>query len=393
MKLNCSGAKSGFRANGNTNDRGSRAMPTSTSVIMKSLVVIAAGFGLSACGRGLGSGASSVQTPANDPSIMGGTEVSETDPIAKVTAILFDTQQGAMCTASIISDEWLITAGHCVEDTRPEDLVVIFSTDFDALSKISGGIEQKKAAARKMARPVLDFVQHPDYLKTMLKLAAMDKAARKLCPATPDDLELDPGPLHSDALMQLRKWQTAQKRNQAVVAPSLADLSDSGNLNADDVAVPPPVKCGLTIDDIDAVKDWGDISLIHIAGKIPADRMAVDFLPASDKLSKRQNVVLAGYGATAGGKNGGGSGLLRQTSVTVEEPVWGSFEVLFDQTTGRGGCHGDSGGPAYIVENGKLLLFGVTSRGVHDSKDTCSQFAAYANLQNYRDWIKQVTGL
>jgi hypothetical protein len=264
--------------------------------------------------------------------IIGGTNVSDSDPIAAMTAMLYDVKAGALCTASVLSDEWLITAGHCVEGSAPTDLRVIFTTDIAILKSASLTPAQKLSVMKDKVRAVADFHQHPGYAATMAKLDQM---------------------------------QTQAKAKGG-------DLSSA---------------------DIDNVKDWGDLTLIHISGKIPTTYRAADILPPTGQLAKSQQIVLAGYGNTSGGDNGTGAGVLRQTVVSIAEPVWGTSEVLFNQTNGHGGCHGDSGGPAYVSANGKLYLFGVTSRGVRDENNTCGQYAAYTNMQAYRTWIKQVAGL
>ena len=52
------------------------------------------------------------------------------------------------------------------------------------------------------------------------------------------------------------------------------------------------------------------------------------------------------------------------------------------------GCHGDGGSPLQCKENGRWLLYGVTSW----SSPTCegnNKFIAYTRLNKYIDWIKQ----
>src|SRR5262249_22116808 len=52
---------------------------------------------------------------------------------------------------------------------------------------------------------------------------------------------------------------------------------------------------------------------------------------------------------------------------------------------GKDACHGDSGGPAYVVRSdGQLLLGGITSRG----PDPCGQFGIYTRVPEHMDWIR-----
>lgn len=289
------------------------------------LVAIGAALGLTACGS-QGGAPPHISDKSFLNGIVGGEEVEKNDPIAHMTGLLYDTQQGAICTASILSKEWMLTAGHCVENANPKALVVIFGTDANSQSK------EDQDQMQKNARRVASYQLNPRYTETMTKLEAMAKQAE------------------------------AEGRE-------------------------------ITSEEIDAVTDWGDVALVKLESEIPAGYEPAKILDIKSQLHKGDVVTLAGYGITSGGPTGDGAGTLRKVDVSVAEAVWGSTEVLMDQTNKKGACHGDSGGPAYAQVNGELHLFGVTSRGIRDDQDTCTQFAAYTNIQNYRDWIKQVSGL
>lgn len=273
---------------------------------------------------------SAIRSTGSD--IVGGTAVSVDNQIAQMTAILYDTKQSALCTVSILSDEWVLTAGHCVENSTASSLVVIFTNDINQLKAgaTASGLAQSPLAGK--TRRVLAFTQNPGYKATMDKIDQMDKDAQ----------------------------------------------AKGGELSSAD---------------IDNVKDWGDITLIHLDGKIPAGYHPATLLGAAHTFEKGETITLAGYGIVSK-DNSDSAGTLRQVDVTVSEPVWGTTEILFDQTNGKGACHGDSGGPAYVKNaDGTLALFGVTSRGVRDDADSCVQFAAYTNMQHYGDWVKSVSGL
>ncbi len=65
------------------------------------------------------------------PSIIGGTLVTESDPIHRFTVGLYDKKTRFVCTGSIISENLILTAAHCIESS-PENIIIIFGLDFSA---------------------------------------------------------------------------------------------------------------------------------------------------------------------------------------------------------------------------------------------------------------------
>lgn len=135
-------------------------------------------------------------------------------------------------------------------------------------------------------------------------------------------------------------------------------------------------------------RDLGDIAIVKYEGGLPAGYTPAPLLNDSSVLQKNANVLLAGFGHTDGIAKSG-SGTLRRVVIKIEDPAFSPSEVLLDQTKGKGACQGDSGGPAYVLnKQGKLALFGITSRGEFDDDDTCGQKAVYTNALAYTAWIK-----
>lgn len=220
--------------------------------------------------------------------IIGGTTVSAHDPLASHVVALLDVSQGALCTASIIDVDLLVTAAHCVEGGAAA-LRAVFSTN----------INNQGAAVIT----VLSAQQSPGW---------------------------------------------AQHQNDAT--------------------------------------NTGDIALVKLAQPIPAGYAPAKLLDDASFLTSGQAVILAGYGITNGTRQTG-AGILRQVTTVIADPVFSDTEVLMQQTRGKGACHGDSGGPAYVQVNGERRLLGVTSRGVNDPRNNCTKYSAYTNILSYRDWI------
>ena len=70
---------------------------------------------------------------------------------------------------------------------------------------------------------------------------------------------------------------------------------------------------------------------------------------------------------------------------------YGKTEVEMNQTQGKGACHGDSGGPAFVVSGGQYYLFGVTSRGPSNQPDNCASAGIYTNILAHLDFIQSAS--
>lgn len=170
-----------------------------------------------------------------------------------------------------------------------------------------------------------------------------------------------------------------------------------------------------------ADKDHGDIALLHFQGTVPAGFTPATMLTDASVLKNGAQVILAGFGANkvvqtpidtktypdliAAIQAGEvvcddpmkltncakvdmqGAGVLRKTTVTIADSKYAQSEILLNQTTGTGACHGDSGGPAYVSVKGKLYLWGVTSRGEKDPRNDCSQYSVYTTALFHKTWL------
>lgn len=76
---------------------------------------------------------------------------------------------------------------------------------------------------------------------------------------------------------------------------------------------------------------------------------------------KGTRITLLGYGCTKPGGSGGNDGVLRVGETEVIS--FKNFDMVMKQSGGAALCYGDSGGPAFVIEEGKHLLLGINSKG------------------------------
>jgi hypothetical protein len=135
--------------------------------------------------------------------------------------------------------------------------------------------------------------------------------------------------------------------------------------------------------------DWGDIALLRFEGGLPEGYQLAQLLPKEQELKAQQTVTLAGFGLTDGVHNTQTDKLLR-VDVPIADPNYSRSEMLIDSGKGKGPCHGDSGGPAYVTIKGQHYVAGTTSRA--DSKTDplgqCIDDTIYTKVQPYLTWIK-----
>ena len=133
-----------------------------------------------------------------------------------------------------------------------------------------------------------------------------------------------------------------------------------------------------------SARDTSDVALIHFNGGLPDSYTPSDLLPFDHALTEGASVVLAGYGIS-NARSDTGAGILRKTSVNILNPNYSPSEIELDQTQGGGACHGDSGGPAYLLINDHPYLFGITSRG----GGNCDEDVIYTKISAYQDWFTE----
>lgn len=107
-----------------------------------------------------------------------------------------------------------------------------------------------------------------------------------------------------------------------------------------------------------------DAAWVRFNGKVPKGKKAIPLLNSNYQLSKSDLIHLAGFGESSLDKWSSRTGVLgtAQTrfDLFLNTNIYHHL-ILFDGQDGKGACHGDSGGPAYIQVRGKWYLLGLTN--------------------------------
>lgn len=137
-------------------------------------------------------------------------------------------------------------------------------------------------------------------------------------------------------------------------------------------------------------EDAHDLALVKFTGAMAANYKLAKFLDDESLLKPGTKVTLAGYGLNeTDGVNTKSDDRLYKVDVEVAEE-FGKHEILLDQTKGKGACHGDSGGPAFLDVNGTSYVWGVTSRGAgKDGKDDCSLVSVYTKVKSESAFVNE----
>jgi hypothetical protein len=130
----------------------------------------------------------------------------------------------------------------------------------------------------------------------------------------------------------------------------------------------------------DADRIVNDIALVRLASDAP-----VAPLPMAGSLAgtEGESLTFVGFGVTSGRTDDSG------TKRSVVIPLAELDATTFMYTVrGRNTCSGDSGGPAFLQQNGVAVVAGVTSYG----DASCRQYGVDTRVDVYRGWIDPIIG-
>jgi len=131
-----------------------------------------------------------------------------------------------------------------------------------------------------------------------------------------------------------------------------------------------------------------DIGVVSFKGTLPANMHPVPFALSGD-VTVGSELLLAGYGLAAQ-EDPETAGILRQVKVKAAVINNKDRILTIEVGTKRGGCNGDSGGPAFTSAGGILKLVGATSgpgAGMENVK--CDEgHGTWVMVNMYQGWMK-----
>lgn len=300
----------------------------------RSLLVVSA-FAALAVGCTNNTSSNSVDT-INGTAIIGGTDVAEGSTLHKSIVGIYNTKEGALCTGSLLENNVVLTAAHCI-GSNDQDHVIIFASDLAEVFKS----KDRSVILKKVRRAVKTSV-NPVWGK------------------------------RSENVEGAAWGDTALIRFQGDVPAGFVPatlLADNSVLTE-----------GLTI----TVAGYG------VNSDILTPINKADYPDFKEREAKGElfcETSRDGKTETCYKEELSGEGRLRTTELTVAGD-YNETEIVFDQRHGQASCEGDSGGPAYVkAANGQYQLFGVTSRGTRG----CNGYVLYSDITTagLQEWLKK----
>ncbi|UYL08680.1 S1 family peptidase [Bdellovibrio sp. SKB1291214] len=294
----------------------------------RSFWFLALSFILTACTQGL---VPLVSKNKSNSAIIGGKEVTNRDITSKsvVGVLIHDNTTGdnEICSGTLLKNNLVLTAAHCVAD-RPKAL---------SISIIFDNVINTEGQATTALRPVI----------------------RSAVPAwwnAPTHLETDTGDI---ALLQYA--DTTPKGYTPITAlASEDDLSNGAEI----------LIAGFGVNKVSTQ----EIDVNTYPDLIGAIQMGQIVCEDSIRLINCKEVKMEG------------AGVLRQATSKIKNVRYSSSEIELAPLSGNT-CHGDSGGPAFIVKNNKLYLFAVANRSANSKITDCTTSSVYASVPFFREWL------
>ena len=133
--------------------------------------------------------------------------------------------------------------------------------------------------------------------------------------------------------------------------------------------------------------DRDDVAVVILAADAPESYHSVPIAANTAAIGVGSTITIAGFGLT--GADNLDSGTLRRADVVLSSIDKDDRSLHFsedaDRITYKGMCFGDSGGPAYLVKDGQMLLIGVA----RSTDLTCRERSIYTDIRPFSSWVNE----
>lgn len=311
---------------------------------------------LSSCNQG-GSKASTpidpntTKTMCKDTSgIVGGVCVDSSDDVAsRAVGLVFitDSSDVSICTASIIHERTLLTAGHCVP-SKPKYIFAVFNENLNTTLKALVDYMKEKNYTFSSYEGFFENVNfgyippsHAPFIRTVSKIVLHEKYKSYGADSDRNDIALVRLTSVVPSTHKVTKLLT-----EGQLRPSYAD--DYSYLSA-------------------------GFGTVKYSSKNSEESLGEGFL-------RKVNVKRI-YN-----KEGSEEHDVKPAEYTAYSPL-----VVIDQRDQKGVCSGDSGGALFVDVAGERYIQGVAStvQQFVEDKDACHGYGNYMNVIYYQDWIQK----
>ncbi|MFZ3229329.1 MAG: trypsin-like serine protease [Pseudobdellovibrio sp.] len=259
--------------------------------------------------------------------IIGGAKVQSGAAIGSSIVGIYDTEKQFTCTGTLLANNVILTAAHCVESSASK-IRIVFGTEL-----MTAVLSHEISKQESFVRAGVSLKVHPDW----------NQEANKTKNTDWHDLALIK---FSGSVPEGYKPASFLQDISVLVKGAYVSLAGYGVTNVDVQQINPKKYKNIdqAIENEEVVCD--DEKRSHC--------YKMDF-QGNDELYETKAPI---------------SGLT-ETEVRLDESIHGT-------------CVGDSGGPAFIEKDGQYYIFGITSRGSF----SCDGTGVYTNAVIYRPWIE-----